>query len=195
MSAVDRSRFIRVVAVVAVVAGFALAAGLVARSALSAAQPSDDPAASPLDEPVDNAVVGEPAPDVLFERFDGQPTGMDDWLGEPLVVNFWASWCPPCVAEMRDAFEPLHRELGDRVTFLGVNLQDTEEPARNVIEATGVTYELARDPTGALFTEFGGFGMPTTVLVDASGHVVERHTGSLTRPQLDAFVHEHLLGS
>ena len=133
------------------------------------------------------------APGVAFEHLDGQPAELDDWQGKPVVLNFWASWCPPCVAEMRDAFEPLHQELGDRVVFLGVNLQDSEEAARDVIERTGVTYDLARDPDGELFTAFGGFGMPTTALLDENGKVVARHTGALTAGQLDTLVRDHLL--
>ena len=94
---------------------------------------------------------------------------------------------------MRDAFEPLHDQLGDRIAFLGVDVQDTRAAARDVVERTGVTYELAADPDGALFTAFGGFGMPTTVLVDANGRVVAHHTGALTRAELDGLVRTHLL--
>jgi peroxiredoxin len=62
------------------------------------------------------------------------------------------------------------------------------------VERTGVTYELAVDPDGALFTAFGGFGMPTTVLVNADGRIVAQHTGALTRADLDALIGQHLLG-
>ena len=58
----------------------------------------------------------------------------------------------------------------------GAAAQDTPAAARRVVERTGVTYELAVDPDGAMFTAFGGFGMPTTVLVDADGRVVAQHT-------------------
>ena len=133
------------------------------------------------------------APRVAFERFDGRPARLQEWRGRPVVVNFWASWCPPCVAEMRDAFEPLHDQLGDRIAFLGVDVQDTRAAARDVVERTGVTYELAADPDGALFAAFGGFGMPTTVLVDADGRVVVHHTGALTRAELDGLVRVHLV--
>jgi len=59
---------------------------------------------------------------------------------------------------MRDAFEPLHAEVGDRIALLGVDVEDTPAAARQVIERTGATYELAVDPDGELFTAFGGFG-------------------------------------
>jgi hypothetical protein len=63
-----------------------------------------------------------------------------------------------------------------------------------VLATAGVTYELAADPDGELFTAFGGFGMPTTVLVDADGRVVAQHTGALTRADLEALVGQHFLG-
>jgi cytochrome c biogenesis protein CcmG, thiol:disulfide interchange protein DsbE len=147
--------------------------------------------ASPAEEV--SPAAANSVPTVAFERFDGEPATLAEWHGEPLVVNFWASWCPPCVAEMRDAFEPLHRDLGREVTFLGVNLQDTDEAALEVVEQTGVTYELARDPDGELFTAFGAFGMPTTVFVDADGTVTAQHTGALTAEALDGLIRAQLL--
>lgn len=132
------------------------------------------------------------APDAAFEDFEGRLVRLDDWRGELLVVNFWASWCPPCVAEMRDTFQPFHEEFGDRVTVLGVDLQDERPAARDVVEDTGVTYALASDPDGSLFTAFGGFGMPTTVMIDSDGTVVHQHTGALVLSQLEELAIENL---
>lgn len=182
---VVRRRWLLVGAVLVAVLG---AAGvIVARSGTAPA--------SSAEHPGERVTAGGQAraPRVEFERFDGRPARLQDWRGRPVVVNFWASWCPPCVAEMRDALEPLHDQLGDRIAFLGVDVQDTRAAARDVVERTGVTYELADDPDGALFTAFGGFGMPTTVLVDANGRVVAHHTGALTRAELEGLVRTHLL--
>lgn len=187
-----RRRWLRVGVVVAIAVVLATAGVVVARSGAeptSGARDGGERTAA-ADAPADASAR---APHVVFERFDGQPARLEDWRGRPVVVNFWASWCPPCVAEMRDAFQPLHAELGDRVVFLGIDVQDTPAAARQVVERTGVTYELAADPDGALFTAFGGFGMPTTVLVDADGRMVAQHTGALTRADLEALIGQHLL--
>ncbi len=62
-------------------------------------------------------------PAIALQTFDGSPEVMlDDFLGKPLVVNFWASWCPSCVAEMSAAFRPVQEQLGDSVNFVGVNI-------------------------------------------------------------------------
>lgn len=133
-----------------------------------------------------------PVLDVTFEHFDGSVVRLSDWQGTPMVVNFWASWCPPCVAEMSAAFEPVHQGLGDEVAFVGLNLEDDPDRAAEIVDLTGVTYELGRDPTGELFTGFGGFGMPTTIFVDETGQVVDSHTGALSRSQLEGLIARNL---
>jgi cytochrome c biogenesis protein CcmG, thiol:disulfide interchange protein DsbE len=106
-------------------------------------------------------------------------------------VNFWASWCAPCVKEMPD-FQRFSEELGDRVPLLGVNVQDAPSNAQAFVDELGITYDLATDPRGELYTDVRGFGMPTTLFVDAEGTIVYRHTGPLDTAQLRALVGEHL---
>lgn len=136
--------------------------------------------------------AGDPVPDQQISTFDDEPVTLGDYEGEPVVVNFFASWCPPCIAEMRDVFEPLHQELADEVTFLGVATQDERAAALQVVEITEVTYDLAEDPDGALFRALGATGMPATFYVDADGQVVGAHMGALTADQLRSQVDAHL---
>jgi thiol:disulfide interchange protein len=99
------------------------------------------------------------------------------------VINFFASWCAPCLVELL-RFEEAYQAHQGKVAFLGVNLQDHPESARRVIADTGISYPVAEDPNGRLFQALGGTGMPTTVFVDADGTIIERHTGELTGRQL-----------
>lgn len=117
-------------------------------------------------------------------RFDGSSTTLSDYAGSPVVVNFWASWCPSCVAELGAALQPAYEVVGGNIAFLGVNIQDEREAALALVEETGVLFDLAVDPDGDLFLAFGAIGMPFTALVDADGHVVARHNGPLTETQL-----------
>lgn len=133
--------------------------------------------------------------DVPFQRFDGTDANLADFAGTPLVINFWASWCPACVAEMAD-FEQVHAKLGDEVVFLGMNMQETDEAAAAaVIEQTGVSYQLGLDPDGRIFNRFGGIAMPTTVLVDETGEVVTTHAGAIFAEDLEALIRAELLES
>lgn len=122
-------------------------------------------------------------PDQSFELADGSTATIADFVGRPLVVNFFASWCPPCRAEMPD-FEEVHAAVRDDVTFLGFAVQDRGGAAEALVDETGVTYEWANDPDGTLFTEFGGFSMPTTVYISADGEILERDSGAISRSDL-----------
>jgi len=124
------------------------------------------------------AVVGRPAPRVELPGLRGGRVRLADLRGRPVVLNFWASWCPPCLAEMPE-FERVHRRLGDRVAFLGVNQRDQAQAAERLARSTGVTYPLAADTAGRSFDAFGGLGMPTTVLIGADGTVADIFAGQL----------------
>lgn len=126
-----------------------------------------------------------------FELLDGGTATFASYRGTPLVVNFFASWCPPCVAEMPD-FELVHQDHAAEVAFVGLNLQDGVDSGRRLVEQTGVTYDVGRDPDGTLFQAFGGIAMPTTVFIDADGQVVEVHSGALSADALQDRVAELL---
>lgn len=124
------------------------------------------------------AVVGRPAPRVELPGLRGGQVRLADLRGRPVVLNFWASWCPPCLAEMPE-FQRVHRRLGDRVAFLGVNQRDQAQAAERLARSSGVTYPLALDAAGRAFDAFGGLGMPTTVLIGADGTVADIVSGQL----------------
>jgi cytochrome c biogenesis protein CcmG, thiol:disulfide interchange protein DsbE len=134
--------------------------------------------------------TGEMPGSVAEVRLAALDGGDDRTLGEllgttPVVVNFFASWCAPCVDEM-PAFEDVHQELGDQVTFVGMANQDSHDDALATVAATGVTYPTFDDPDASALTYFGGLTMPTTVFIDAEGEVVDVNSGPLTEAELRA---------
>jgi len=130
------------------------------------------------------------AADVVMKDFDGNTVTISDLEGQPAVVNFWATSCPACFAEM-PAFEKVYQANRGSVQFLGINLSEDIETALRVVEETGVSYPLARDPQGEVFAAFGGFGMPTTVFLDENGGVIEMYTGELTAKELEERIVEY----
>lgn len=167
-----------------------------ALTACSGGQPDSEPPLAATTSPTAAEAPAAPSPadrvpDLPVEAFDGTRVSLADYAGTPLVVNFWASWCPPCIAEMPD-LEAVHQATNDQVTFVGIDTQDTPEAAGRLVEQTGVTYDLVRDPDGELFRAFGVFGMPSTFYVDADGTIIDRHTGLLTRDALIEDLEEHL---
>lgn len=136
-----------------------------------------------------------PGLDVPFEFMDGTRGNLADYAGQPLVVNFWASWCPACVAEIAD-FQQVHTTLGEEVVFLGLNIQENDPAAAQaLLDGAGTSYQLGLDPTGSIFTMFGGIAMPTTVLIDAEGRVVRTHSGVLFAEDLEELIRAELLSS
>lgn len=138
------------------------------------------------------AIVGgttEPAtadsdlPPNAFALFDGGEATFADFEGKPLVINFWASWCPACVAELPE-FQSVHEQYADRVTFLGVANSDRRDAAIALADDVGLTYALADDPAGTLFTDLGLISMPSTIFVDANGRIQEVFGGQLNEPLL-----------
>lgn len=172
------------VAVVVIGAGLVVARGLGILG--------DEPRFVESDEQAPSDQGSEPADTdgLTFALWDGTPSSFEEFRGKPLVVNFWASWCPACVAEMPD-FQEVHAELGDQVTFLGFDMQENSRAAAEaLVEQTGVEYQLALDPEGALYNRFGGIAMPTTVFIDAEGHVVDTHAGTIFAEDLRERIRE-----
>ena len=89
------------------------------------------------------------------------------------------------------AFEEVKEVVANEVAFVGIDVQDRLEDGEALIARTGITWEVARDPDGELVRAVGGLGMPTTVLLDGDGVIVERRTGALDADQLAALLQEH----
>ena len=117
----------------------------------------------------------------IFTNFEGVNTSLEIYKDRPLIINFFASWCTPCVQEMPD-FEKIHQEFGDEVTILGLAIEGITQ-AQKIVKTTGVTYR-----TGIyyndLLAEFGGIAMPTTIFVSIEGLIVDRYSGVLTYEDL-----------
>ena len=126
------------------------------------------------------AEIGSPAPNVRLDFLGGDTAQLAEiaGTGTPVVLNFWSSTCAPCVNEM-PAIETVSQQVGDRMTIIGIDSQDTVESGEKMVEQTGVTYRNARDPQAQISTVFGALVLPRTVLIDADGTVVAMHSGEL----------------
>jgi len=133
---------------------------------------------------------GDPAPDIALPNFAGETVRISDFEGQPLVVNYWASWCLPCLVEM-PGFEEVYQSRKGSLEFLGINLADDPTNALLVVADTGVTYPLAIDQDGSSYTEFGGFAMPTTIFISSEGNIFEVYSGELSAGQLEARIERY----
>jgi len=161
-------------------------------SSPSSPSPSSSSETDPGTGPSGTLVPAKEAPDVEFTRFDGSTATLSDFRGQKLVVNFFASTCIPCKKEM-PALQRVHERLGDDVTFVGIAVQDDPEAAQDLIDQTGVSYDLGQDPTGSLFQGFGGVVLPVTAFVAEDGTVMKLHAGKLTEAEITQLISDNLL--
>ena len=130
------------------------------------------------------------ATDIEFELLDGGTTTVDDFLDRPVVLNFFASWCTPCITEM-PALESVHQQRPD-IALVGLAVNDTPTRAREIVADTGVTYATGVDPDSAISNAYEILGMPTTLFIAPTGEVVYQHTGGLTFDQITQHINAHL---
>ena len=128
-----------------------------------------------------------PAPDFTVYDGDGNPVKLSDFLGKPVVLNFWASWCGPCKNEMPE-FDEVWQEYGGEVAFVMVNLTDgsyeTLDTAKEFLAGAGYGFPMYFDTGSEGANAYGISSIPTTYLIDAEGYVVAYATGSIDKDTL-----------
>jgi cytochrome c biogenesis protein CcmG, thiol:disulfide interchange protein DsbE len=136
-------------------------------------------------------ITGKPAPSRSFTTFTGDQANVASFRGRPVLVNFWASYCGPCLTEMPD-LERIRAKYGDGLQIVGIDVEPGETSGRQRAQQTGVNYLLGFDPSTAIATSFGVVDLPTTVLVGRDGTVVYSHTGARNFDELSALIDENL---
>lgn len=130
------------------------------------------------DAPV--ARVGEPVPRFDLPTLSGdERVAVVDYIGKPMVINFWASWCAPCRREA-PLLERAAKRYGDRVVFIGVDVRDFNSDAKKFVADYGITYLIAYDGPGKLWEPWGITGLPETFFVDQGGTIVAHKVGEIT---------------
>ena len=140
---------------------------------------------NPVDRDIPANRVGKTMPDFempLFERYAeeyGPTFKVSENLGKPMVINFWASWCPPCQYEA-PVLEAGWQEYGNEVLFVGVDTQDSgnEADARAFIENHGLTFPNGKDESSRIGIDYGLFGLPETFFIRADGTLLSKPFGS-----------------
>ena len=136
------------------------------------------------DDPLGAKRMSSPAPALAGDDLDGEPVALADFLGDVVVLNFWATWCTPCRDE-QPALERIRREYqGQGVEFLGVDERDGLAEARAWVEEFDVTYPSIQDPSGSWADDFDLFGYPDTFVIDASGTIRWAVYGQTSEEQL-----------
>lgn len=140
--------------------------------------------------------AGDTMPDFTLTDLEGDPVSFSSLEGQAVVLNFWATWCPPCRREM-PLLDDIQKEYGPKgLTIVGVDLDEPPETVRAYVESVGVQYPIwlddpaqnAPDRTRDLFTEIGGVGLPTTVFIGRDSVIRGSQVGELSRGVLQSRV-------
>lgn len=159
------------------------AAAIVAAAGGYFYQRSDRPAAPAAEDPL-AALLAMSLPDL-----QGKPQALSQWRGQPMVINFWATWCAPCVKEMPE-LDDMHKKAG-KVRFVGIGV-DTAENMRKFVEKVPVSYPLLVMGAGAIDVLRGlgnpAGGLPFTLVLNADGSINQKILGQIDPIKLEKTV-------
>ena len=137
------------------------------------------------------------APDFTVLDKDGNTVRLSEKFGKPIVINFWATWCPPCKQELPD-FDKLCKEYGDRVVFMMVNLtdgyRDTVDGTKRFVSGKGYTFPVYFDTKDNAASAYNVSSIPQTTFIDANGNVYKTRIGAMSEATLRSYLNSLLGG-
>ena len=137
------------------------------------------------------------APDFTVLDKDGNTVRLSDKFGKPIVINFWATWCPPCKQELPD-FDKLCKEYGDRIVFMMVNLtdgyRDTVDGTKRFVSGKGYTFPVYFDTKDNAASAYNVSSIPQTTFIDAKGNIYTTRIGAMNEATLRIYLNA-LLGN
>ncbi|MEW6046791.1 MAG: TlpA disulfide reductase family protein [Bacillota bacterium] len=133
--------------------------------------------------------IGSPAPDFTLKDLEGRTVRLSDLRGRPVMINFWATWCPPCREEMPH-IEEFVRRFGGRIEVLGVDVGEPAELVRAFLEKNPYSWRFLLDSDGQVMERYRVFAIPTSYFIDREGIVRAVYTGAMSPEQLRGFARQ-----
>ena len=129
--------------------------------------------------------IGHPAPDFILLDLEGNQITISEFRGKTVFINFWATWCPPCRAEMPD-MEAIYQEYKDEdVVVIGVDILEPEEEVRQFVQRGGYNWAFVIDTTGEIATTYEITAIPTSFFIDRGGIIRAVNIGAMTERAIE----------
>ncbi len=125
------------------------------------------------------------APDLTLSTLDGKTMSLKELRGQVVLINFWATWCQPCRAEMQD-IQAAYRQHPNGFVVLAVNNEEGDVPIRDFVSQFNLTFPILLDSDGAVAREYRVQGLPTSYFIDRSGIVRAANIGAMNRAYIEA---------
>ncbi len=140
--------------------------------------PAPTPAPAPAPAPVQGPEVGKLAPDFKLQNLDGQSISLSDLQGKPVLLNFWATWCPPCRAEM-PYIQQIYEEWSDKgLEVLAIDIGESSSKVKEFLQSQGLSIPVLLDTEKNVAQEYNITGIPTTFFIDKDGIIQEKVIGA-----------------
>ncbi len=126
------------------------------------------------------AVIGQAAPNFELQNLDGQSVSLNDLKGKPVLINFWATWCGPCVSEMPYIQEIYDEWSGKGLILLAINIGDSSSEAEQFLQNHNLSLPVLLDTGKVVARRYNIRGIPTTFFIDKDGIIQEKIIGAFT---------------
>lgn len=144
-----------------------------------------------VNDGVEDASNEEPilAPDFTLKDLDGNTIRLSDYKGKYVFLNFWASWCGPCKAEMPD-MEKIHQKYGDELVIVAVNIGESADVAKGFAEDYGLSFQILLDEKKEVASLYGVSGIPTSYFLDKEGNFASGFVGTLSYEMMEEAIED-----
>jgi peroxiredoxin len=129
---------------------------------------------------------GSTAPGFTVRGVDGRSHSLSHYRGNVVVLNFWATWCIPCRAEMPDLEHEARLHRSDPVVILGMDWKEAAATVRDFTQGLGVTYPMLLDADGRVYETYRVGALPTTFIIDARGRLLKSRIGIASREEIES---------
>jgi peroxiredoxin len=136
---------------------------------------------------------GKPAPAFELATLNGDTIRLSDYKGKKVILNLWATWCPPCKAEMPHMQNFYEKNKNEGIEILAVNLTSMDKgktEIQNFVDEYGLTFEIPLDEDGSIGIQYQAFSIPTSYIIDSNGVIAKKIVGPMDESMMESLTKE-----